>query len=85
MSDVVDTVKVFFQGAWNLLLQTDFPGTDISLAAISLAVLIAGFAIRIFSYLTGFHGGSDTYGKAADAADRAKAAYEHTHRRKIGF
>ena len=85
MSDVIDVVKVFFEGAWNLLLQTDFPGMDISLAAISIAVLIAGFSIRIFGYLTGFHAGGDTYGKAADAAEKAKAAYDHTHKRKIGF
>lgn len=73
MSDVIDVVKVFFEGAWNLLLQTDFPGTDISLASISIAFLIAGFAIRVFGFLTGFRMGDGSYGRAADSVDKIRS------------
>lgn len=85
MDNIVTVAETLFLGVWHMLLETDFPGTDISLAAISIAVMIAGFAIRIFSYLTGFRGGGATYGRAADAADRAKATYDSKNKRKIGF
>lgn len=74
MSDVIDVVKVFFEGAWNLLSQTDFPGTKISLAAISIAVLVAGFSIRLFGYLTGFRMGDGSYGRAADSIEKVRSA-----------
>ncbi len=77
MSDVIDVVKVFFEGAWNLLLKTNFPGTEISLAAISIAFLVAGFSIRIFGYLTGFHMGDGSYGRAADSIEKVRSAKTH--------
>lgn len=85
MEDIVLVAETLFNGVWEICVQTNFPGTNFSLAAIAIAVMIAGFAIRIFSFLTGFSAGGSTYGQAADAMEKGKAAYDQTHKRKIGF
>jgi len=51
MDDIVMVAETLFGGVWRMLLNTDFPGTDISLAALSIAVLIICFVIRIFSFV----------------------------------
>lgn len=85
MENIATVAKTLFDGVWSMLVETDFPGTDFSLAAVSVAVLIACLAVRIFSYLTGFHSGGVSYGRASDSLEKAKAAYNSSHRNKIGF
>lgn len=85
MKDIALVAKTLFDGVWEMLVQTNFPGTDFSLAAISVAVMIACIAIRIFSYFTGFHSGGASYGQAADSAEKANIAYKNAHKNKIGF
>lgn len=86
MDDIILVAETLFNGVWNILVATKFPGTEFSLAAITIAIMIACFAIRIFSYLTGFHAGGSTYGQAADAMEKGKSAYLHLKpKNKIGF
>lgn len=85
MDDIALVAKTLFDGVWTMLVQTKFPGTDFSLAAISIAVMIACFAIRIFSFLSGLRSGGASYGQAADSFEKAKAAYNNSRRNKIGF
>ena len=85
MGDIVLVAKTLFDGVWRMLVETKFPGTDFSLAALSIAVLIAVFAIAILKLITGFSMGGSTYGRASDAVEKAKLAYDSKHKRKIGF
>ena len=73
MNYVSDVAKTFFHGVWKLMLHTDFPGVGVSFAAVIIGFFIIRFSIRIFGYLTGFHGlSSSDYGHAADAIDKAR-------------
>lgn len=85
MDNLLFVAKTFLENAWRFFVEIEIPGLDISVGALSVALFIIGFSIRIFSYLTGFHMGGGSYGQAADAADKVKSAYDHSHRRKIGF
>lgn len=85
MDDIIFVAETLFHGVWSMLLNIDFPGTDISLAALSLAVLVICFVVAIFKFLTGFSAGSSTYGRAADAMEKAKRTYDSRHKRRIGF
>lgn len=85
MDDIISVARTLFSGVWDMLLNTDFPGTDISLAALSVAVIIIAFSIRIFNFISGFGASGSTYGQAADALEKGKSAYDRTHKRKIGF
>lgn len=85
MKDIVIVAKTLFDGVWNMLLSTSFPGTDISLAALSIAVMVICFVIRIFSFITGFSAGGATYGRAADAVEKVKHSHDLANKRKIGF
>ena len=72
MNDIVMVAKTLFDGVWNMLLSVNFPGTDISLAALSIAVMVIGFVIRIFGLLTGFSVDGAIYGRSADAMDKVR-------------
>lgn len=85
MESIILVAQTLFTGVWNLLLNTNFPGTEISLAALSITVIIIVFMISIFKLLTGFSMGGSTYGRAADSADKVKRTYDSRHKRKIGF
>lgn len=85
MDSIILVAQTLFTGVWNLLLNTNFPGTEISLAAISITVIIIGFSIGIFKLLTGFYMGGSTYGRAANAADKVKSSYKRSQERKSGF
>ncbi len=76
MEVVADVAEKVFGGVWNLLLKTDFPGLGVSIAGVAIAVLLIRFSVRIFSFFTGFRGGAGDVGRAADAAEKAKAAYD---------
>ena len=79
MDNIRMIAETFFTGVWQMMLQTDIPGTDISIAGLSLALLVIGLSIRIFSYLTGFHMGS--YGAAADAAEKGRSTIQKLKRK----
>lgn len=71
--DVVSQVgSTFFDGVWNLLIKTDFPGLGVNIAAVLVSVLIIRFSIRILHYLTGFGSSASDYGRAADHIDKLK-------------
>lgn len=74
MDNIILVAKTLFDGVWNLLLNTKFPGTNFSLAALSITLIIIGFTISIFKVLTGFHMGDATYGRAARSSERIKSA-----------
>lgn len=84
MNVVSEVAQVIFGGVWNLLLNTDFPGVGVSIASVAVALIFIRFSIRIIGFLAGFRTG-DSVGRAADAADKAKAAYKEKTRNKIGF
>ena len=85
MDSIVLVAKTLFTGVWNLLLNTNFPGTEISLAALSITLIIIGFTVGIFKFLTGFHMGDATYGRSANAVDKVKNAYKRSQDHKSGF
>lgn len=74
MSNIILVADTLFTGVWNMLLSVNFPGTNFSLAALSVTLIIIGFTIGIFKLLTGFSMGDATYGRAASAYDRIKSA-----------
>ena len=73
MDNVAEVAKVMFGGVWKMILQTDFPGTDISLAAVFISVFIASFSIRIFGVLTGFGLNGSDYGRAANHLEKYRS------------
>lgn len=79
MENIRMIAETFFTGTWKMMLETDIPGTDISIAGFSIALLMIGLSLRIFGYLTGFHMGS--YGAAADAAEKGKNAFSKIKRK----
>lgn len=79
MENIAMIAETFFTGTWKMMLETDIPGTDISIAGFSIALLVIGLSLRIFGYLTGFHMGS--YGAAADAAEKGKNAFNKIKRK----
>lgn len=81
MDNLLLVAKTFLENAWKFFVQINVPGLDISVGSLGIALLLIGFSVRIFSYLTGFHMGGGSYGRAADAADKAKSAYDHVNRR----
>lgn len=74
MEDFIMIAETFLTGGWKMMYQTEIPGTGVSVAGFSLALLLMGFSIRLISYLTGFRMGS--YGAAANAAEKAKSTYQ---------
>lgn len=85
MDNIKDVAKVIFGGVWDMFLQTDFPGTGVSLAAVAISFAVIGFSIRLFGFLTGFGMGASDYGRASDVADKAKTIEKMRSRNKIGF
>ncbi len=85
MDNIVEVAETFFGGAWDMLLKTDFPGTNVSLAAVSISFAVIGFSIRLLGFLTGFGMSASGYGRAADSAEKMKNAIQWKNRRKIGF
>lgn len=79
MDNIRMIAETFFTGTWKMMLGTDIPGTDISIAGFSIALLVISLSLRIFSYLTGFHMGS--YGAAADAAEKGRNTYNRFKRK----
>ncbi len=76
MGVVSDVASALFGGVWRLLLETDFPGLGVSIAAVSVALVLIRFSIRIFGFLTGFGMSGGDYGRAASAAEKAKSDYD---------
>lgn len=74
MNTVSQVASTFFDGVWDLLTKTDFPGLDVNIAAVLVSVLVIRFSIRIFSYLTGFGSSSSDYGRAANHIEKLKNA-----------
>ena len=72
MDNVKDVGKAIFSGIWELCLHTDFPGLDVSIAAVIVALLLIRLSIRVFGYLTGFGMSGGDYGRAANIAEKYK-------------
>ena len=85
MESIILVAQTLFTGVWNLLLNTNFPGTEISLAALSITVMIIVFMISIFKLLTGFSMGGSTYGRAADSVEKVKSARDNRDAIKLSF
>lgn len=80
MDNVAEVGKSIFSGIWELCLHTDFPGLDVSIAAVIVALLLIRLSIKVFGYLTGFGLSGGDYGKAANMAEKVKNEY---NRRKM--
>lgn len=74
MDTVSQVAGTFFDGVWNLLTKTDFPGLGVNIAAVLVSVLVIRFSIRLLSYLTGFGSSASDYGKAANHIEKIKNA-----------
>lgn len=71
--DMVSQVgHTIFDGVWNLLTKTDFPGLGVNIAAVLVSVLVIRFSIRLLCYLTGFGASSSDYGRAANHIEKMK-------------
>lgn len=79
MEEFMMIAETFLTGGWKMMYETKIPGLDISVAGLSLALLLIGFSIRIIGFLTGFHMGS--YGAAADAAEKGRNTYNRLKRK----
>ena len=79
MENIRMIAETFLNGGWQMMLKTDIPGTDISIAGFSLSLLIIALSIRVLGYLTGFRMGS--YGAAADAAEKGRNTYNRLKRK----
>lgn len=75
MENILSVAETFFTGGWRMALETDIPGTDISVAGFAVALFLISFSIRIIGFMTGFRGGG-SYGRAANAAEKAKNTYQ---------
>lgn len=82
MGDIAEVAKTFFRGVWDMLLKTNFPGSNTSLAAILVALFLMSFSIRLFAYLTGFGLSTAHYGKVADSTDKLRSASRWQNRNK---
>lgn len=76
MDVVSDVASALFGGVWRLLLETEFPGIGVSVAGVAVALVLIRFSIRIFGFLTGFGISGGDYGRASEAIDKAKVAYD---------
>ena len=72
MSNVKDVGTAIFSGIWDLCLHTEFPGLDVSIAAVIVALLLIRLSIKVFGYLTGFGMSGSDYGRAASTAEKYK-------------
>lgn len=72
MDNVAEVAKSIFSGIWELCLHTDFPGLDVSIAAVIVALLLIRLSIKVFGYLTGFGMNGGDYGRAANIAEKYK-------------
>lgn len=73
MDNVRDVGRAIFSGIWDLCLHTDFPGLDVSIAAVIVALLLIRLSIRVFGYLTGFGMNGGDYGRAANILEKYKS------------
>lgn len=58
-SNVFDAVEVIFTKAWKMMCSLDFPGTNISIAAILLGSALVVFGLRLLGKMFGFSSESD--------------------------
>ena len=72
MNNIVEVAETFFGGVWKMLLETDFPGTNVSMAAVTISLFIASFSLRLLGVITGFGAGAADYGRAADRANKIR-------------
>ena len=72
MDNVAEVGKAIFSGIWDLCLHTDFPGLDVSIAAVIVGLLLIRLSIRVFGYLTGFGVNGGDYGRAATGLEKLK-------------
>lgn len=77
---VARVAECIFKGVWDLLLNTQFPGLKVPIAAVVIGLLLIRLSLKIFGYLTGFGMSGGDYGRAANMAEKAKNEYS---RRKM--
>lgn len=73
---VARVAESIFKGVWDLLLNTQFPGLNVPIAAVVIGLLLIRLSLNIFGYLTGFGMNSGDYGRAATMAEKTKNYYK---------
>lgn len=69
---VLTVAQSIFKGVWDLCLHTEFPGLHVSIAAVTIALLLIRLSIKVFGYLTGFGVNGGDYGRAATGLEKLK-------------
>ena len=73
---VARVAESIFKGVWDLLLNTQFPGLNVPIAAVVIGFLLIRLSLKIFGYLTGFGLNGGDYGRAATMAEKTKNYYK---------
>lgn len=73
---VARVAECIFKGVWDLLLNTQFPGLNVPIAAVVIGLLLIRLSLKIFGYLTGFGLNGGDYGRAATMAEKTKNYYK---------
>lgn len=75
---VARVAESIFKGVWDLLLNTQFPGLNVPIAAVVIGLLLIRLSLKIFGYLTGFGMSGGDYGRAATMAEKTRNYYKKT-------
>lgn len=73
---VARVAESIFKGVWDLLLNTQFPGLNVPIAAVVIGLLLIRLSLKIFGYLTGFGMSGGDYGRAATMAEKTRNYYK---------
>lgn len=61
-----DVAQTVLGGIWRLMVHTDFPGLNVSIAGVAISFLLIRASISLFQYVAGFRGHSSDYGAVVD-------------------
>lgn len=73
---VARVAESIFKGVWDLLLNIQFPGLNVPIAAVVIGLLLIRLSLKIFGYLTGFGLNGGDYGRAATMAEKTRNYYK---------
>ena len=73
---VAEISRALFHSIWEMLVQLDYPGLNVSFAGVMVSVLLIRLSISIFKYLTGFSAGGSDYGRATDWVNKGQGKHK---------
>ena len=73
---ITEFCRTFFHDILQLLVKTDYPGVDVSIAGVMVSVLLMRLSISVFKYLTGFSASDSDYGRATDWVHKGQGKHK---------